>query len=150
MIFCRKWRPFLERWQRQIGAALPPDVAIIMKHGSPYFQTDESVLGSLLCFDPDAPKVADVYKANVSVDKSRYFAHFAYNPKPWQMWNSYSLRWHDVVAPIVDWLVEKGIVKKGDLPLPLKKRWWLVCRAAAPLAPWVWRAIKLKRKLLKA
>ena len=45
---------------------LPPDVAIIMKHGSPYFQTDESVLGSLLCFDPEAPKVADVYKANGS------------------------------------------------------------------------------------
>ena len=39
---------------------LPPDVEIIMKHGSPYFQTDESVLGSLLCFLPDAPKIDEL------------------------------------------------------------------------------------------
>ena len=147
IVLNRKWRAFMGRWQKQIGNVLPSDVAIIMKHGSPYFQTDESVLGSLLCFDPEAPKVVENYKANGSVDKSRYFAHFAYNPKPWQMWNSYSLRWHDVVAPIVDWLVEKGVVKPGDLPLPLRKGWWPVCRAAVPLAPWVWRGMKLKRKI---
>ena len=147
IVINRKWRPFLERWQKQIGCVLPSDVAIIMKHGSPYFQTDESVLGSLLCFDPEAPKVTERYKANGSVDKGRYFAHFAYNPKPWQMWNSYSLRWRGVVMPVVDWLVEKGVVKSGDLPVPLRKAWWPLCRAAAPLAPWVWRAIKLKRKM---
>lgn len=144
-----KWRPFLERWQSQIGNVLPADVAIIMKHGSPYFQTDESVLGSLLCFDPDAPKVVENYKANGSVDKSRYFAHFAYNPKPWQMWNSYSLKWYDIVIPVADWLVEKGIVKPGELPIPLRRSMRPLCRAAAPLAPWVWRGIKLKRKLFK-
>ena len=146
----RKWRGFLERWQSQIESVLPPDVEIIMKHGSPYFQTDESVLGSLLCFDPGAPKVAETYKANGSADKNRYFAHFAYNPKPWQMWNSYSLRWRDVVMPVADWLVERGVVSRSELPLPLRRAWWPVCRAAAPLAPWVWRAIKLKRRLFRA
>ena len=150
IVLHRKWRPFLERWQRQIGCVLPADVAIIMKHGSPYFQTDESVLGSLLCFDPGAPKVTESYKANGSVDKTRYFAHFAYNPKPWQMWNSYSLKWRDVVMPVADWLVEKGVVRPADLPLPLRRGWWPLCRATAPLAPWVWRGIKLKRKLFKA
>lgn len=150
IVLHRKWRPFLARWQRQIEKVLPPDVAIIMKHGSPYFQTDESVLGSLLCFDPDAPEVAECYKANGSADKSRYFAHFAYNPKPWQMWNAYSLKWRDVVFPTVAWIVENGIAKPGELPVPLRKGWWPLCRAAAPLAPWVWRAIKLKRKLFKA
>ena len=108
-----------------------------------------SVLGSLLCFDPDAPEVAGSYKANGSADKSRYFAHFAYNPKPWQMWNAYSLKWRDVVFPTVAWIVENGIAKPGELPVPLRKGWWPLCRAAAPLAPWVWRAIKLKRKLFK-
>ena len=39
-----------------------------MKKGTAYFQTDESVLGSLLCFDPDAPPVANAYKANGSAD----------------------------------------------------------------------------------
>ena len=150
IVLHRKWRPFLERWQRQIGNVLPPDVAIIMEHGSPYFQTDESVLGSLLCFDPEAPKVAGRYKANGSIDRSRYFAHFAYNPKPWQMWNSYSKRWRDEVYPVVDWLVAGGIVKKSDVPLSLRRSWWPLYRCLAPAAPWVWRATKLKRRLFGA
>ena len=140
IVLHRKWRPFLVRWQNQIQNVLPADVAIIMRHGSPYFQTDESVLGSLLCFDPEAPAVAEEYKANGSVDKSRFFAHFAYNPKPWQMWNSYSLKWRAEVASVVDWLLEQKIVSSAELPLPLRKGWWPLCRAAAPLAPWAWRA----------
>ena len=144
-----KWRPFLETWTRQIEGVLPKDVEIIMKHGTPYFQTDESVLGSLLCYLPSAPRITENYKANGSVDKTRYFAHFAYNPKPWQMWNSHSLRWHGIVAPVVDWLVEKGHVKKSDLPLALRKEWWPLWRAIAPFAPWVWRAIKLKRRIFR-
>ncbi len=147
IVLHRQWRPFLKRWRDQIGHVLPPDVQIIMKHGSPYFQTDESVLGSLLCFDPDAPKVTDVYKANGSADRGRYFAHFAYNPKPWQMWNAHSLRWREVVFPVVDWIVENGIVRPGELPAPLKRRWWPLWRAAAPAAPWVWRAVKLRRRV---
>ena len=149
IVLHRKWRPFLERWQTQIENVLPCDVGIIMKHGSPYFQTDESVLSSLLCFDPGAPLVVQTYKANGSIDKSRFYAHFAYNPKPWQMWNAYSLKWHDVLFPVVDWLVERGIVKQGDLPIPLRKGWWPFCRVTAPLAPWVWRAVKLKRKIFR-
>ena len=149
IVLHRKWRPFLERWQSQISKVLPADVAIIMKHGSPYFQTDESVLGSLLCFDPEAPVVTENYKANGSVDKGRYYAHFAYNPKPWQMWNAHSLRWHEEVASVVDWLLEQGIVEPCELPVPLRKAWWPLCRALAPFAPWAWRAIKLKRKFFK-
>lgn len=144
----RQQFPFLQRWQKQIGDVLPPDVEIIMKHGTAYFQTDESVLGSLLCFDPDAPEVTACYKANGSVDRNRYFAHFAYNPKPWQMWNRNSLRWHDVVMPVVDWLIAEKIVAPSELPIPLRRRWWPVCRAFAGTAPWVWRAIKLKRRLI--
>ena len=79
IVIHRKWRPFLERWQSQIGNVLPADVAIIMKHGSPYFQTDESVLGSLL---------------------------------------------------FADWLVEKGVVKPADLPIPLRRSMRPFCRAA--------------------
>ena len=149
IVLNRKWRPFLERWQNQISKVLPVDVAIIMKHGSPYFQTDESVLGSLICFDPEAPAVTENYKANGSVDKSRYYAHFAYNPKPWQMWNAHSMRWHEEVTSVVDWLLEQGVVEPCELPLPLRKAWWPLCRGLAPLAPWVWRAIKLKRKFFK-
>ena len=149
IIVNRKYRPFLERWQNQIDKVLPSDVEIIMKHGSAYYQTDESVLGSLLCFDPDAPKVVDDYKANGSADPNRYFAHFAYNPKPWQMWNKYSLKWHDGIAKVVDWAVAADYVKECELPLPLRRRWWPICRFFAFAAPFVWRAIKLKRRLLR-
>ncbi|MBR0056277.1 MAG: hypothetical protein IJP66_03020 [Kiritimatiellae bacterium] len=149
IVIHRKWRPFLERWQNQIGSVLPADVEIIMRRGSPYFQTDESVLGSLLCFDPDAPKIAENYKANGGADKTRYFAHFAYNPKPWQMWNRHSSKWRGEVFAVVDWLVAQGVVRSSEVPLPLRRRWWPLFRAAAPAAPWVWRAIKAKRRLLK-
>ena len=149
IVIHRKWRPFLETWNRQIEKVLPPDVEIIMKHGSPYFQTDESVLGSLLCFLPSAPRITENYKANGSVDRTRYFAHFAYNPKPWQMWNSNSLRWHGIVASVVEWLLANGYVANNELPLALRKGWWPFWRLIAPLAPWVWRAIKLKRRLFR-
>ena len=149
IVIHRKWRPFLKRWQNQIEAVLPPDVEIIMKKGSAYFQTDESVLGSLLCFDPYAPRVSECYKANGSVDHSRYFAHFAYNPKPWQMWTAHAMRWREEVYETVDWLVANGIVKASDIPFPLRRNWWPFYRCIAPAAPWIWRAMKLKRRLLR-
>ena len=139
--------PFLRRWQEQIGNVLPPDVEIIMKQGSAYFQTDESVLGSLLCFDPEAPLVCANYKANGSADPNRYYAHFAYNPKPWQMWNTRSMRWHDDIMQVVDWLVAEKIVTPSELPRSLRRSWWPFFRSVAWTAPWVWRFIKVKRRI---
>jgi hypothetical protein len=145
----RKWVPFLRRWQNQIDKVLPSDVEIIMKHGTPYFQTDESVLASLLCFDPEAPLVAEEYKANGSADKNRYYAHLAYNPKPWQMWNARSLRWYSDVMATVDWLLETKHVVPSELPLSLRRSWGPFFRGIACLAPWIWRAVKVKRRLLR-
>lgn len=149
IVIHRKWCDFLKLWQKQIETVLPSDVEIIMAKMSAYFQTDESVLGSLLCYDPGAPAVAAVYKANGSIDRSRYFAHFAYNPKPWQMWNSYSLRWYDAVLEVVKWSVEHGFVKASELPGALRPGLRPLYKLIAPLAPWVWRAIKLKRRLFR-
>ena len=143
----RKWTPFLERWNRQIEKVLPPDVEIVMRRGTPYFQTDESVLGSLLCFDPDAPRVAARYMADGRADPNRYFAHLAFNPKPWRMWNRRTLRWSAEVLEGAEWLVSRGVVARGDLPLSLRRRWLPFFRAAAPAAPWVWRATKARRRI---
>ena len=145
----RALRPFMARWQRQIEGVLPGDVGIIMEHGTAYFQTDESVLASLLCFDPDAPAVAGDYKANGSADPSRYYAHFAYNPKPWRMWTRHASRWRDEVSALVDWTVENGFAAPRELPLPLRRAWWPSWKALRPAAPWVWRAMKLSRRLQK-
>jgi len=143
----KKWRPFLSRWAAQIGNVLPPDVGILMKKGSAYYQTDESVLSSLLCFDPEAPKVSETYKFDGKTDRGRFYAHFGYNPKPWQMWNTYALRWREEAFSTAEWLVGNGIVKSGEVPLPLRRSWWPFYRCIAPAAPWAWRAIKLRRKL---
>ncbi len=146
----RKWRPFLDRWAAQINNVLPPDVGIIMKKGGAYYQTDESVLSSLLCFDLDAPRVSETYKFNGETDKRRYYAHFGYNPKPWQMWNTYASRWRKEAYATVEWLIENNVVKSSEVPLPLRRRWWWFYRCIAPIAPWIWRLIKLKRKIFKA
>lgn len=143
----RKWVPFLQRWQRQMETVLPADVGIVMKRGTPYFQTDESVLGSLLCFDPDAPRLAEHCRANDGTDPRRHYAHFAYNPKPWKMWNPYSIRWREEMWAVADWLVEQGIVRAGDVPKSLRRGWWPLYRAMAPFAPLAWRATKLRRRL---
>ena len=145
----RKWRPFLAAWDAQINSVLPPDVEILMKKGSAYYQTDESVLASLLCFGVDAPNVSEQYKFDGKVDRSRYYLHFGYNPKPWQMWNTYAMRFREEAYRTVEWLVEKGVVKYGEVPLPLRRKWWPVFRLLAPAAPWVWRGIKLKRRMFK-
>ena len=146
----RKWRPFLERWTSQVNNVLPPDVGILMKKGSAYFQTDESVLSSLLCFYPDAPRVTETYKFDGRLDRRRVYAHFGYNPKPWQMWNPYASRWREETFATAEWIVENGFVKSADVPLPLRRKWWPLYRCLAPAAPWVWRAMKLKRKLFRA
>lgn len=147
IVIHRRQRDFLARWQRQIEGVLPADVGIVMQRGMAYFQTDESVLASLLGFDPDAPAVAEAYPADGRVDPTRYYAHFAYNPKPWQMWNARAMRWREDVWAVADWLVERGVVGARDLPLPLRRAWWPVWRALVPAAPWAWRAKKLSRKV---
>lgn len=146
----KKWHPFLARWAVQIKNVLPSDVGILMKQGTAYHQTDESVLSSLLCFDTDAPRVSEAYKFDGHTDKTRFYAHFGYNPKPWQMWNTYASRWREETFLTVEWLVENGFVKRNEIPLPLRRSWWPFYRCIAPAAPWVWRAIKLKRKLFRS
>ena len=142
----RKQAPFLLRWQRQMEKVLPFDVGIVMKRLSPYFQTDESVLGSLLSFAECAPVVVGSYTMNGSVDRTRYFAHYAYNPKPWQMWNAHCLRWHGEVMKVTDWLLARGIVGPGDLPFALRDSHARIHRLLAPAAPQVWRIKKRLRR----
>ena len=142
-------RDFMAAWQDQIEKVLPSDVEIVMAHGSAYFQTDESVLGSLLAFDPSAPRVARDYKADGRVDPTRYFAHLAFNPKPWVMWNARTVRWAEEIFAVVDWLVERGNVAASDVPYPLRRRWFPLYRLLIPLAPWVWRAMKVSRRLFR-
>ena len=44
--------------------------------------------------------------------------------------------------------LQLNLVAPSDLPLPLRRGWWPIYRSCTWAAPWVWRAIKLKRRLL--
>lgn len=141
----RGQRDFLEKWRQQMLKVLPDDVAVVNKNSVAYFQTDESVLNSLLCFAADAPPVTENYRAN-RVGES-YFIHFAFNPKPWQMWNPYALRFYDHALDTVEFGIKAGWLPRAELPYTLNRRNKGVCRLLAPMARNVTRFKKLRRKL---
>lgn len=143
-------RKFLERWRDQMEKVLPCDVGIVMRKGSAYFQTDESVLGSLLCFAHEAPAVSEGYGADGSLDPRRYYAHFAYNPKPWRMWNPRSVRWARETLAVVDWLLARKIVAPADLPFPLRRKFLPISTRLSPFALTYTRLQKLGRRLLRS
>ncbi len=137
----------LKRWSSQIRKVLPPDVGIVQHRNSPYFQTDESVLNSLLSCWSGAPAVTEQYRLN---DPSgAYYIHFAYNPKPWQkLWTVYALRFHEPLMELIDWCRENDFLP-GFEPLPptLERKNLARYRALAPLAPHYCRFKKAMKKL---
>ncbi|OQC16123.1 MAG: hypothetical protein BWX73_00965 [Lentisphaerae bacterium ADurb.Bin082] len=142
----RSQRPFLEKWRQQILKVLPTDVGVVNHDSLAYFQTDESVLNSLLCFAADAPPVTEKYRAD-KLDTGEYYIHFAYNPKPWQMWTKYALRFYAQTLDTVEYGVEANWLPQAKLPYTLQRRYQGLCRLLAPFAANVARAKKLRRKI---
>jgi len=127
---------------------LPSDVGIVQDSSIAYFQTDESVLNSLLLFAEDAPD----FPARYMADKLNlpHFVHFAYNPKPWIMWNNRSLKYFDKTMDIIEWAYNNGLGVDGvPLPPSFKRKNKFIYTALSPLARYIYKALKLKRKYLK-
>lgn len=139
-------RALLEKWRDQMYKVLPPDVGVTIKSHPAYFQSDESVLNSLLsCWGP-APEITTCYR--LDNPQLAYYIHLAYNPKPWQeMWTKYTLKFYGNVMELVDWCRDSG--KLPDFaPLP---RTLQDCNRAfyewiAPLASNWYRIKKLWKK----
>ncbi|MBR6058111.1 MAG: hypothetical protein IKP58_08100 [Victivallales bacterium] len=111
----KKHRDFIERWQEQMNRVLPDkNSEVTWNESIPYYQFDESVLNSLLCFMRNAPVVAPVFK--LDKDRNHIFHHMVLHPKPWQWWNPSSLRAYDRIMEIIRWAIENGY---ATLPLPL-------------------------------
>lgn len=137
---------FIERWHQQMLKVLPDDLLdVVDKDSVAYFQTDESVLNSLLCFAENAPMVTEDYRANRPEEGC--FMHFTYAPEPWQMWNQYSIRFFDHTLDAVEFGIKSGWLPRAKLPYTLKRRNKLICQLLAPLARNVVRFKKLRRKL---
>ncbi|MGE4302336.1 MAG: hypothetical protein AB7F40_12135 [Victivallaceae bacterium] len=136
----RSRRFFLERWRDQMAKVLPDaDHGVVDAATRAYFQLDESVLNSLLCFMKDAPEVGQFMLDRVP---GRRFVHFVTYPKPWQWWSPASLRAHDRVMELVRWCRERGLIDR-PLPFPLNPRYARLHRPLARLAI-LWR---IRRKL---
>jgi hypothetical protein len=142
----RKYRFFLEKWRDQINKVLPKDnVGVCDKRSTAYFQTDESVLNSLLCFGKDMPEPAPTFK--LDKDPNAFYIHFAYMPKPWQMWNDYTIKHFDRTVEIVEWAVANGYETPSTIPFSLKRKYRKLNHMLAKLGKHVARAQKLLQLL---
>ncbi|MFA7230709.1 MAG: hypothetical protein WC071_05520 [Victivallaceae bacterium] len=118
----RNHRLFLKKWQNLIEKVLPNDnVGVCDKRSPAYFQTDESALNAVLCFAKDAPLPTSDFM--LDKDPDAYFIHFAYQPKPWQMWSSYAAKHFDKVMALIDWSAAQGYKLPGPLPMSLNKKY---------------------------
>ncbi len=141
----RNHRPFLEKWRNQMHKVLPnDDVGVVDNRSMAYFQTDESVLNSVLCFSSCAPPPTENYM--LDKDVNAYFVHFAYPPKPWQMWNSYTVKHLDKTLDVVDWALAQGFPPPGKVPFSLESKYRGISYRLAPLGKHVHRIKKLLRK----
>lgn len=139
-------RDFLQRWRQQMYKVLPDDVSIVDDNSIAYFQTDESVFNSMLLFDSKAPKLMEPYLLD-HLDRP-HFKHFAFNPKPWIMWNKFSLPHFDAVMDIVEWAQAQGYAPKAPLPYTYIRKNKPICTLMAKFSGFVSKYRKYKRKFL--
>ena len=142
----RSHRALLEKWRDQIGKVLPADnVGVCDKRSFAYFQTDESVLNSVLCFSKAAVPPTDNYM--LARDPDAFHIHFAYQPKPWQMWNSYTIQYFDKTVELMEWALARGYKTPGPIPVSLQRKYRALNHLLARFGKnWV-RAKKVLRRL---
>ncbi|MGI5924625.1 MAG: hypothetical protein ACOX9E_11850 [Lentisphaeria bacterium] len=115
----RKHLPFVRRWSEQIAKVLPEDnVGVVDRRSFAYFQTDESVLNSLLCFAEVAPTVSPYYK--LDKDPTALFVHFISRPKPWECWTPRPFRYFRQYTAVLDWVLAQKLPLPGPVPLALR------------------------------
>lgn len=116
----RSHRSLLEAWRDQMARVLPSgNVGVVDRRLPFYHQLDESVLNSLLCFLPGAPRVSDEYR--LDREPEALFVHFVCHPKPWVGWTPSSLPKFGRYLDVVDYAVEAGLELPGPLPFSLRR-----------------------------
>lgn len=139
-------RAFLQRWREQMLRLLPEgDVGVVDHRSKAYFQTDESMLNSLLCFMENAPEVT----ADFQLDKNqeKLFIHFVAHPKPWHGWSAYAFPHFERYIKVAEYLLDNNLkVPNGKMPYSLLRKNKMLCRLL--IMPLLVRH-KLKRLLQK-
>ncbi|MDD5699003.1 MAG: hypothetical protein PHH77_10350 [Victivallaceae bacterium] len=138
----RNYRFILEKWRTQIEKVMPEDnVGVVDKRSVAYFQTDESVLNSVLCFCKGAPAVVPEYK--LDKDPKAFFIHFNYQPKPWRLWNDYTIKHFNRTVAVVEWALANNYRMPGPVPFALKRRYRVFNHLVAPFTRSYYRGLKL-------
>ncbi|MCK4981390.1 MAG: hypothetical protein KAS17_00630 [Victivallaceae bacterium] len=139
------YRFILERWRDQIAKVMPEDnVGIVDKRSIAYFQTDESVLNSVLCFCEGAPEIVPEFKLDKPPDA--FFVHFNYQPKPWHLWNDYTIKHYDKTVAVVEWAVANNYKTPGAIPFSLKRKCRFLSHLIAPFTRNYYRVRKFLKK----
>lgn len=138
---------FIRKWREQMMKVLPLRVDVVDKGNIGYFQTDDSVLNSLLLFAADAPQITTEYKADDL--KGPHYIHFAFNPKPWIMWNKTAWRHYSLVQDIAEWAEAAGYQPRESRPYTLNRKMRWLSRALMPWARSFARAKNLKKRIVK-
>ncbi len=121
-------KDFLCRWRDQMKQVLPEgDIGVVDHRSEAYFQTDESVLNSLLCFMQEAPEPTADFQLNKNQEK--LFIHFVAHPKPWHGWSSHAFPHFDRYVQIAQYLLDnKFKIPGGKMPYSLLSKNKGLCR----------------------
>ena len=133
-------RHFLELWREQMLKVLPgKDTGVTANVMSAYYQLDESVLNSLLCFMENPPQMSPFM---LDQDGKTMYWHMVNTPKPWQWWSRYSLMYYRDIMKIIAWAEENGLLP-DKLPFALNRKYeWF----HKHLTSWC-LAIRIRRKI---
>ncbi len=132
----------LEKWRQQMMQVIPnEDKGVVDQRNFAYFQTDESVLNSVLCFAKDAPKPVDFL---LDKDPNAFFAHYTFKPKPWQQWDRYSMRYYEQTLYVIEQAILKGY-KTPPMPYTFQRKNRIFCQTQAYAKDY---AKKIAKKIL--
>ncbi|MFI4911271.1 MAG: hypothetical protein ACIAQZ_06340 [Sedimentisphaeraceae bacterium JB056] len=129
MTFHRDKKFIIKKWREQMLKVIPnKDEGVVDQSNFAYFQTDESVLNSVLCFAEGAPRPVEFL---LDKDPDAFFAHYTFKPKPWQQWDRYSLRYYEPTLYVVEQAIKEGYQTPPEIPYTFKRKYKAFCAAQA-------------------
>ena len=144
----RNHRHLLEKWRDQIEKVLPHVcIGVCNSNSVAYFQTDESVLNSVLCFAKNVIKPGE-YK--LDKDNTAYYVHFTCHPKPWLCWTFSTIKHFDKTVELVQRAQEQGISlpRGGTVPFSFNSKFKIANHAISIFIPPLYRVYKKLERLL--
>jgi lipopolysaccharide biosynthesis glycosyltransferase len=94
-----------------------------------------------LCFCKGAPKIVPEFK--LDKDPEAFFIHFNYQPKPWHLWNDYTIKHYDKTVAVVEWAVASNYKTPASVPLSLNRKYSFLSHLMAPFTRNYYRAKKI-------